>query len=62
MLRVRQLERRKRRRRLKRQLSALPRSLPVTLKKLYNYPKKVRGRPHRHLYRVESVRNVLLMP
>ena len=58
-MRVRQLERRKRRRRLKRQLSALPRSLPVTLKKLYNYPKRVRGRPLRHLYKEESGRNVL---
>ena len=60
-MRVRQLERRKRRRRLKRQLSVLPRSLPVMLKKLYNYPKRVKGRPLRHLYKKESGRNVLLI-
>ena len=60
-MRGKRLRRRSRRRGLKRQLSALPRSLPVTLKRLYNYPKRVRGSLLRHLYRVESVRNVLLM-
>ncbi|KAF1972474.1 hypothetical protein BU23DRAFT_643691, partial [Bimuria novae-zelandiae CBS 107.79] len=50
-----------RRRELKRQLSALPRSLPITLKRLYNYPKGVREKLLSHLHRAESVRNVLLM-
>ena len=61
MLRVRLQRRQRRRRRLRRQLSALPRSLPTTLKRLYNYPKRVKERPRRHLNSVESVRNVLLM-
>ena len=38
-----------------------PRRLPARQKKLYNYPKRVRERPRSHLYRAESVVNVLLM-
>ncbi|KAF1965995.1 hypothetical protein BU23DRAFT_664276 [Bimuria novae-zelandiae CBS 107.79] len=60
-MRERQLRRRRRRRGLKRQLSAPPRSLPATQKKLYNYPKDVRERLLSHLHRAESVQNVLLM-
>ena len=60
-MRVRLQRRQRRRRGLKRQLSAPPRSLPATLKRLYNYPKRVKEKPHKHLSSRESVRNVLLM-